>query len=318
MNDNKKCDPTSDCQSCSQSNRCSEEEKKAHEEEMLREKLFHIDHRIMVMSGKGGVGKSTVATNLAVSLARRGYQVGILDADVHGPNIPKMLGVDHERPQGTTKGMLPIQAFPNLKAFSIGFLLPDGDSPVVWRGPLKHGAFKQFLGEVEWGDLDYLIVDLPPGTGDEPLSIAHLMGQVDGSVIVTTPQDVALLDSRKAVVFSQMVHVPVIGIVENMSGFPCPHCGKEIGLFKIGGGEKAAQDLKVPFLGRIPLDPGIVENCDEGKPFVAAKPDSAAAKAFYDITDRILDFVNLGGPGKQEISPPGKESPLSHQKGNFG
>ena len=318
MSDDKKCDPTGDCQSCSQSDRCSEEEKMEHQDEMLREKLFHIDRRIMVMSGKGGVGKSTVAINLAVSLARRGYQVGILDADVHGPNIPKMLGVDHERPQGTAQGMVPIQVSPNLKAFSMGFLLPNGDSPVVWRGPLKHGVFKQFLGEVEWGDLDYLIVDLPPGTGDEPLSIAHLIAQVDGSVIVTTPQDVALLDSRKAVVFSQMVHVPVIGIVENMSGFPCPHCGKEIGLFKIGGGEKAAKDLKVPFLGRIPLDPGIVENCDEGKPFVAAKPESAAARAFHDITDRILDFVNLGGPGKQEISHPEKKSPFSRIQEKLG
>jgi ATP-binding protein involved in chromosome partitioning len=318
MNEKQKCEPSRDCQSCSQANRCSEEEKKAHQEEMLREKLFHIEHRIMVMSGKGGVGKSTVATNLAVALARRGYQVGILDADVHGPNIPKMLGVDQERPQGTAQGMLPIQAYPNLKAFSMGFLLPNVDSPVVWRGPLKHGAFKQFLAEVEWGDLDFLIVDLPPGTGDEPLSIAHLIGQVDGSVIVTTPQDVALLDSRKAVVFSQMVHVPVIGIVENMSGFPCPHCGKEIGLFKIGGGEKAAQELKVPFLGRIPLDPGIVENCDAGKPFVAAKPESAAAKAFFDITDRIQDFVNLGGPGKQEISPAEKRSPVSPMKEKMG
>ncbi len=318
MSEKKKCEPTRDCQSCSQSNRCSEEEKKAHQEEMLREKLFHIEHRIMVMSGKGGVGKSMVATNLAVGLARRGYQVGILDADVHGPNIPKMLGVDQQRPQGSEQGMLPIQAYPNLKAFSMGFLLPNVDSPVVWRGPLKHGVFKQFLAEVEWGDLDFLIVDLPPGTGDEPLSIAHLIGQVNGSVIVTTPQDVALLDSRKAVVFSQMVHVPVIGIVENMSGFPCPHCGKEIGLFKIGGGEKAAQELKVPFLGRIPLDPGIVENCDAGKPFVAAKPESGAAKAFFDITDRILDFVNLGRPGKQEIAAAEKKSPFSPMKEEIG
>jgi MinD-like ATPase involved in chromosome partitioning or flagellar assembly len=152
---------------------------------------------------------------------------------------------------------------------------------------------------VEWGDLDYLIVDLPPGTGDEPLSIAHLIGQVDGSVIVTTPQEVALLDSRKAVVFSRMVHVPVMGIVENMSGFKCPHCGKDIDLFKIGGGEKAARELQVPFLGRIPLDPDIVKACDGGKPFVASEPDSPAAKAFEAITDRILEFVNQRG--KKEV-----------------
>ena len=173
---------------------------------------------------------------------------------------------------------------------------------------MKHGVFQQFLGEVEWGDLDYLIVDLPPGTGDEPLSIAHLIGEVDASVIVTTPQEVALLDSRKAVVFSRMVQVPVAGIVENMSGFKCPHCGKEIDLFKIGGGEKAARELQVPFLGRIPLDPQIVRNCDQGTPFVAANPDSAAAKAFMEITDRVEEFIN---PREKEIEEVLREHPLS-------
>jgi ATP-binding protein involved in chromosome partitioning len=294
MEEKKKCDASQDCQSCGQSGSCSEDEKQAHRDRMLKESLSHIEHRIMVMSGKGGVGKSTVAANLAVSLARKGYEVGILDADVHGPNIPKMLGLDKEKLIGTAQGMLPIPLYPNLKVLSMAFLLPNEDAPVVWRGPLKHGVFQQFLGEVEWGDLDYLIVDLPPGTGDEPLSIAHLIGQVDGSVIVTTPQEVALLDSRKAVVFSRMVHVPVLGIVENMSGFKCPHCGEDIDLFKVGGGEKAARDLQVPFLGRIPLDPAIVENCDHGKPFVASKPESPAAKAFSEIMDRIVDFVNHG------------------------
>ncbi|MGC8810184.1 MAG: P-loop NTPase [bacterium] len=292
MSAKEKCDLKQECQSCHQANKCSEEEKQAHREKMMREKLSHIEHKLMVMSGKGGVGKSTVAANLAVSFARKGYEVGILDADVHGPNIPKMLGLDQAKLIGTAQGMLPVPLYPNLKVLSMAFLLPHADSPVVWRGPLKHGVFQQFLGEVEWGELDYLIVDLPPGTGDEPLSIAHLIGQVDGSIIVTTPQEVALLDSRKAVVFSQMVHVPVVGIVENMSGFLCPHCGKEINLFKVGGGEKAALELKVPFLGRIPLDPEIVQNCDQGKPFVAANPNSPAAKAFYEITERIEKFVN--------------------------
>jgi Mrp family chromosome partitioning ATPase len=259
---------------------------------MLKETLSHIEHKLMVMSGKGGVGKSTVAANLAVSLARRGFEVGILDADVHGPNIPKMLGLDNEKLIGTPQGMLPVLLYPNLKVLSMAFMLPNADAPVVWRGPLKHGILQQFLAEVEWGDLDYLIVDLPPGTGDEPLSIAHLIGQVDGSIIVTTPQEVALLDSRKAVVFSRMVHVPVMGIVENMSGFKCPHCGKDIDLFKMGGGEKAARELQVPFLGRIPLDPDIVKACDGGKPFVASEPDLPAAKAFEEITDRILKFLN--------------------------
>ena len=293
MDEKKKCDSSQECQSCNQEASCSEDEKHAHQQRLLKEKLSHIEHRIMVMSGKGGVGKSTVAANLAVSLARRGFEVGILDADVHGPNIPKMLGLDKEKVVGTDQGMLPISLYPNLKVFSMAFLLPNEDAPVVWRGPMKHGVFQQFLGEVEWGNLDYLIIDLPPGTGDEPLSIAQLIGQVDGSVIVTTPQDVALLDSRKTVVFSRMVHVPVAGIVENMGGFNCPHCGKAIDLFKIGGGEKAALELQVPFLGRIPLDPAIVQNCDAGKPFVAANPDSPAAKAFDGIVDRLQQFVNV-------------------------
>ena len=313
MSEKKKCDSSQGCDSCGESDTCSEEEKQAQREGRVNEKLSHIDHRIMVMSGKGGVGKSTVAANLAVSLARRGYEVGILDGDVHGPNIPKMLGLDKEKLIGTAEGMLPVPLYPNLKVLSMAFMLPNTDAPVVWRGPMKHGVFQQFLGEVEWGDLDYLIVDLPPGTGDEPLSIAHLIGEVDGSVVVTTPQEVALLDSRKAVVFSRMVHVPVIGIVENMSGFQCPHCGKEIELFKIGGGEKAAVDLQVPFLGRIPLDPQIVSDCDGGKPFIATHPDSPASKAFEEITDRVEQFVNRRTK-KEPLSPPAKEGRrvLSH------
>src|SRR4030065_2468716 len=184
MSEKKKCDTSADCQSCGQSGSCSEDEKQAHRERMLKENLSHIEHRIMVMSGKGGVGKSTVAANLAVALARKGYEVGILDADVHGPNIPKMLGLEKEKMIGTPQGMLPINFYPNLKALSMAFLLPNTDSPVVWRGPLKHGVLQQFLGEVEWGDLDYLIVDLPPGTGDETLSIAHLIGQREGAGLV--------------------------------------------------------------------------------------------------------------------------------------
>jgi len=308
MSEKKNCNSTQECGSCADSKSCSEDEKQAHREKMVGEKLSHIDHRIMVMSGKGGVGKSTVAVNLAVSLARKGYEVGILDADIHGPNIPKMLGLDHSKLIANPQGILPVPFSSNLKVLSIAFMLPEPDAPVVWRGPMKHGIFQQFLGEVEWGDLDYLIVDLPPGTGDEPLSIAHLIGEVDASVIVTTPQEVALLDSRKAVVFSRMVQVPVAGIVENMSGFLCPHCGKEIDLFKIGGGEKAARELRVPFLGRIPLDPQIVRNCDQGNPFVAANPDSAAAKAFMEISNRIEEFVS---PSGKEEKKPSAQHPLS-------
>jgi Mrp family chromosome partitioning ATPase len=291
-----KCEKDTTCETCNQSGTCSQQEKEAHAQERLNLKLSHIRHRIMVMSGKGGVGKSTVATNLAVALAQEGFDIGLLDADIHGPNIPKMLGIESEQVSGSGMGMIPVEVFPNLKVISMAFFIGDRDNPVVWRGPLKHNALSQFLGEVQWGNLDFLFVDLPPGTGDEPLSVAHLIKNVDGSIIVTTPQDVALLDSRKSVNFSRMLNIPVIGIVENMSGLLCPHCHKEIPLFKIGGGEKAAEDLKVPFLGKIPIDPEIVLNCDNGMPFVMSSPDSQAAKAFRDISARVKTYV-----GFQEI-----------------
>jgi Mrp family chromosome partitioning ATPase len=253
----------------------------------------------MVMSGKGGVGKSTISTNLAVVLSLEGFNVGLLDADIHGPNIPKMLGIEFSHVEGSCQGMIPVEVFPNLKVISMAFFIRDRDNPVVWRGPLKHSAISQFLGEVEWGNLDFLIVDLPPGTGDEPLSVAHLIKNVDGAVIVTTPQDVALLDSRKAVTFSRMISIPVIGIVENMSGLICPHCQKEIPLFKIGGGEKAARDLKIPFLGRIPIDPEMVIDCDRGMPFVMSHPKSEAAKAFKQIADLCKEYVGFKEIEKQ-------------------
>jgi ATP-binding protein involved in chromosome partitioning len=264
----------------------------------VTEHLGKIRYKIMVMSGKGGVGKSTVAVNLAAVLAMEGLRIGILDADIHGPNVPKMWGADWRPLQSEGEGIRPIEVLPNVKLISMGFLLPNPDSPVVWRGPIKHTAIKQFLGDVEWGDLDFLIIDLPPGTGDEPLSVAHLIKEVDGSIIVTTPQDVALLDSRKSVNFSRMLKVPVIGIVENMSGLRCPECGHLIPLFKIGGGEKAAKDLKVPFLGRVPIDPEVVQKSDSGTPYVAAYPDSEATKAFQAIAEKSKAF--LESPPKQE------------------
>ena len=288
-----KCEKDATCDTCNLSSSCSQQEKEAHTQERLKSKLSHIKHRVMVMSGKGGVGKSSVATNLAVALSQDGLYVGILDADIHGPNIPKMLGIESRQVEGSGKGMIPVEVFPNLKVISMAFFIGDRDNPVVWRGPLKHNAISQFLGEVEWGPLDFLVIDLPPGTGDEPLSVAHLIKNVDGSVIVTTPQDVALLDSRKAVTFSRMLNIPVIGIVENMSGLICPHCHKEISLFKKGGGEKAARDLKVPFLGRIPIDPEIVIDCDRGMPFVMAHPDSEAAKAFEKIAERTKEYIGF-------------------------
>jgi len=288
-----KCEKDAICDTCNQTSSCSQQEKEGHAQERLKLKLSNIKHRIMVMSGKGGVGKSTVSTNLAVALSLDGFNVGLLDADIHGPNIPKMLGIEFSHVEGSDQGMIPVEVFPNLKVISMAFFIGDRDNPVVWRGPLKHNAISQFLGEVEWGNLDFLIVDLPPGTGDEPLSVAHLIKNVDGAVIVTTPQDVALLDSRKAVTFSRMLSIPVIGIVENMSGLECPHCHKEIPLFKTGGGEKAARDMKVPFLGRIPIDPEMVTDCDRGMPFVMDHPQSEATKVFKQIADRCKEYVGF-------------------------
>ncbi|MCK4378669.1 MAG: Mrp/NBP35 family ATP-binding protein [Deltaproteobacteria bacterium] len=279
------------CSSCGSAESCSAEEKQRHEEEQLQERLSHIKHYIVVMSGKGGVGKSTVAVNLAVSLAQQGLKVGLLDADIHGPNLPKMLGLEKSRLQATEGGIVPMEFIPGLSVVSMAFLLENVDNPVVWRGPLKHTVIRQFVADVQWGELDCLVVDLPPGTGDEPLSVAQVLKAVDGSVIVTTPQEVALLDSRKSVVFSQQLDIPVIGIVENMSGLVCPHCGKEIDLFKKGGGEIAARELNVPFLGRVPIDPQIVLNGDAGKPYVIASPESQAAENLKQVADKCLSFM---------------------------
>jgi len=269
----------------------SPEERQAHERERLNKRLGGIRHKFMVMSGKGGVGKTTVAINLGVILAMDGLRVGLLDADIHGPNVPKMLGVELKPLGGAKGGLRPIEVLPNLHIISMAYLIQNKDNPVVWRGPLKHSAISQFISEVEWGPLDFFIIDLPPGTGDEPLSVAHLIGDVDGSIIVTTPQDVALLDSRKSVNFSRVLKIPILGIVENMSGMKCPHCGGDIPLFKIGGGERAAKELNVPFLGRIPIEPEMVQNCDRGMPYVTSYPDSEATKAFQRIAQQCKDYV---------------------------
>jgi Mrp family chromosome partitioning ATPase len=287
-----KCEASKPCSSCEQESTCSPEEKREHEERRLPQKLFHIKNTIMVLSGKGGVGKSTVSVNLAASLALHGYEVGILDADIHGPDIPRMCGVEHKPVHGYEGGIKPVPVSKGLKVISMGLLSQDPDKAIVWRGPLKHKAIKQFLGDVNWGDLDYLVIDLPPGTGDEPLSIAHLIKHVDGAIIVTTPQDVALLDSRKAVNFSKLLDVPVAGIVENMSGMVCPRCGEKIDLFKVGGGEKAARELGVPFLGRIPIDKEVVEKCDAGTPLVADPGPSVVKTAFMKLSQKVIKAID--------------------------
>jgi len=254
----------------------------------LKDNMSKIKHKILVLSNKGGVGKSSVAVNLACSLSEKDYKVGILDADLHGPSVAKMLGFEGKRLQGSPEGILPMSVSPNLVAVSMASLIETSDAPLIWRGPLKMMALKQFLGEVQWGNLDYLIIDSPPGTGDEPLSICQLIPELEGGIIVTTPQSVALLDSRKCVNFLKNLKIPILGIIENMSGLKCPHCGKNIDLFKSGGGKEAAQEFNLPFLGKIPIDLNIVIAADEGKPYICQYKDTETAQIFNRIVKAII------------------------------
>ena len=246
---------------------------------------------IVVMSGKGGVGKSTVSTHIARGLADRGNRVGLIDADLHGPNAPIMLGVDNLHPTASGEKMTPVQVNENLSVISMALLLESRDTPVIWRGPMKMKALQQFLQDVEWGELDYLVVDLPPGTGDEPLSIAQLLPPPADAIIVTTPQEVALLDSRKTINFAVKLGMNVLGVVENMSGkIKCPHCGEEIDLFGKGGGEKAASEFGVHFLGSIPIDPQMIKLTDSGQPAIADR--TPAGKAIERLVDEISSKID--------------------------
>ncbi|NMX23189.1 Mrp/NBP35 family ATP-binding protein [Dissulfurirhabdus thermomarina] len=263
------------------------------QDEAIRDKLGQIEHKIMVMSGKGGVGKSTVSINLAVGLSLENFYVGLLDVDLHGPNVPKMLGVERgelqRRPDGTVG---PVYYSPNLKFMSVEPLLPDKDSAVMWRGPMKMSAIRQFIYDIEWGKLDYLVIDAPPGTGDEPMTVAQIIPDAY-AVVVTTPQEVSILDVRKSISFCRHVNMPVLGIVENMSGMICPHCGKAIDVFKRGGGERLAEELGVPFLGRVPVDPRIVTTGDAGKPMMAAYPNSHTAEAMGKVVQRVINATQM-------------------------
>ena len=267
-----------------------EEVQELREDLMVSDSLFRIENTLMVLSGKGGVGKSTVAVNLAAALAASDRQVGLLDIDIHGPSIPTMLKLEGSLVSGTSeRGMIPVRYNDNLKVLSIEFVLGDqADEAVIWRGPMKHRMIKQFIGEADWGNLDFLIVDAPPGTGDEPLSICQMAPPRSQAIIVTTPQKVAVKDVRKSIRFCKSLEMPIFGIVENMSGFVCPTCGAEHELFKSGGGEKLARETGFRFLGRIPLDPRLVTSSDEGKPFVLEYPTSPTTRAFDQIIDHIL------------------------------
>jgi len=259
----------------------------------LKQNMSDIRHKILVLSNKGGVGKSSVSVNLSCTLAEKGYQIGLLDADLHGPSVAKMLGFEGQKLTGSNGQIRPIQARENLVAVSMASLIESPDTPLVWRGPLKGVAIKQFLAEVNWGKLDFLIIDSPPGTGDEPLSVCQLIPELDGGVIVTTPQEIALADSRKCIHFLKDINIPILGIIENMSGFRCPKCGEKIDLFKTGGGKKAASDFKIPFLGAIPIDLGIVQSADQGKPFICNNNESETGQAFEKIVQSIISKIKL-------------------------
>ncbi|NHW44217.1 MAG: Mrp/NBP35 family ATP-binding protein [Candidatus Verstraetearchaeota archaeon] len=264
------------------------------ERQRLKQNMSKIKHKIAVMSGKGGVGKSTVTVNLAMAFAMQGHvdRVGILDADIHGPSIPKILGLKGYGFQVLGPGVvIPAIGPLGIRVVSMDFLLPNDETPVIWRGPLKMRAIQQFLADITWGELDFLFVDLPPGTGDEPLSVVQLIPDMDGVIIVTIPSDVSQAVVRKAVTFAKELRVPVIGVIENMSGFVCPKCGTRVDIFKTGGGRKMAEDLGVPFLGSIPIDPQICADSDEGIPFIVRHPDSPASKAFMDIVEKIEKYL---------------------------
>jgi len=257
-------------------------------EKKVKEQLSKIRHKIMVFSGKGGVGKSTIAVNIAVGLSVQDFMVGLLDVDLHGPSVPKMLGARdlklNRRPDGRLGA---IKYSPNLKFLSIEPLLPTEDTAIIWRGPIKISAIQQFIGDIDWGELDYLVIDAPPGTGDEPLTVAKTIPDAY-ALIVTTPQEVALIDVKKTIKFCQKVKMRILGIVENMSGFICPHCGKPVDLFKRGGGQKLAEEYGIRFLGKIPVDPRIVDTGDAGKPIILAYPQSPTAKAFEELVRNII------------------------------
>ncbi len=272
----------------------------AQQDEKIKKQLGKIEYKIMVMSGKGGVGKSTVSINLAIGLSLQNFYVGLLDVDLHGPNVPKMLGVERgelqKRPDGTVG---PVYYSPNLKFMSVEPLLPEKDSAVMWRGPLKMSAIRQFIYDIEWGDLDYLIIDAPPGTGDEQMTVAQTIPDAF-AVVVTTPQEVSLLDVKKSLSFCKQVGMPVIGIVENMSGMICPHCGKAIDVFKRGGGQKLAEETGIPFLGRVPVDPRIVTTGDAGKPVMATYPNSLTAQAFENICSNVINSTQMFAAKRKE------------------
>jgi ATP-binding protein involved in chromosome partitioning len=248
--------------------------------------LNKIKNKIIVMSGKGGVGKTSVSVNLSIALANKGFKVGLMDVDLHGPDIPRMLGFKGMLDLSKNQKLNPISYSENLKAVSIESLTPDKDCAIIWRGPIKHSTIRQFIGDVEWGELDYLIIDSPPGTCDEPLSVIQTIPEAK-AIIVTTPQEISLADVRKSISFCKTVGMKILGLIENMSGFTCPHCGEKLELFGYGGGERTAKEAGLKFLGRIPFDLNVVSCSDSGTSIQDKYKDSQVTKAFLSITDQL-------------------------------
>jgi ATP-binding protein involved in chromosome partitioning len=275
------------------------------------EKLIpHVKNVVAVASGKGGVGKSTVSTNLAIALSQSGARVGLVDADIYGPNIPLMMGL-HQKPElyGDENGqILPVLKH-GIKLMSIGFFIGDDDNPVIWRGPMVHGAINQFLKDVEWGELDYLVVDLPPGTGDAPLSLSQLV-PIAGVVVVTTPQDVALQDVKKGVAMFEKLNVPIVGVIENMSYCACPHCGEITEIFGHGGGQQVSDKYDIPLLGRVPLDVRIRAGGDQGRPVVLGEPESPLAKAFHDAAEQTASRISILALDREETVKKANAQPI--------
>jgi ATP-binding protein involved in chromosome partitioning len=293
MTDEHDCD-SCDSGSCSAAQRMEGEADEAFQQrQKLARQMKQIKQKIVILSGKGGVGKSTVAVNLALSLARAGQKVGLLDVDLHGPTVPELLKLSGQTVQIAGQRLVPAR-YENLKVMSVGLMLRSREDAVIWRGPMKIGVIRQFLTDTAWGELDCLVIDCPPGTGDEPLSVVQLIEDLTGAVVVTTPQQVALADVRRSITFCRQLKLPVLGVVENMSGFVCPKCGEKTDIFRSGGGQSLAEEMGVPFLGRIPIDPYMVWAGENKEPFVIAYPDSETAEAFREIVAPFIDGTITG------------------------
>jgi len=282
------CGTSSSCSSSSCNSQESQQARMAQQDNAITRSLGKIKHKILVMSGKGGVGKSTVSVNLALGLAKKGHQVGLMDVDLHGPDVIRMLDLKGELvPPATPDALVPpLKYSDNLKVVSLAYMMKDRDEAIIWRGPLKIQAIRQFVADMDWGELDYLIIDAPPGTGDEPLSVAQTIPNVK-AIVVTTPQKVALADVRKSINFCKTVEMDIVGVIENMSGFVCPHCNQTVDIFKTGGGEDLAREMDLPFLGKIPMDPKVVIAGDDGAPYLSSGVDSPAAQAFAAVVTAV-------------------------------